>query len=57
MERAMDWSGNEPKLAEILADPIVHAVMEADGFDRRRLCEILLKAAQATTLPSVRRAT
>jgi len=46
----MDWYSGEPMLTEMLADPIVHAIMESDGFDRRQVCEILLSAAQANAL-------
>lgn len=40
------WS-TEPALTEMLADPIIHALMKADGFGRRDVCEILLKAVQS----------
>ena len=41
----MNWRGREPRLAEILADPIVQAVMAADGVDPQQLLSILRKTA------------
>lgn len=49
-ETSMDWYSGEPMLTEMFADPIVHAIMKSDGFDRRQVCAILLSAAQANTL-------
>lgn len=46
-ENSTDLWSTEPALTEILADPIVHALMKADGFGRRDLCEILLQAVQS----------
>jgi hypothetical protein len=43
----MDRFAGEPTLDEMLSDPLVRTVMRADGIDRRGLCEILVKAAQA----------
>ena len=37
----MNWCHREPTLDEILSEPIIRAVMEADGVDRtssRRCC-------------------
>ncbi len=31
----------EPDLADVLRDPIVHALMRADGGDPRSICEAL----------------
>ncbi|MGO8868211.1 MAG: hypothetical protein ACLQME_17095 [Alphaproteobacteria bacterium] len=45
----MDWSG-EPKLAEALCDPVVQAVMEADGVDARELGATLSRAARRVRL-------
>ena len=33
----MNCWGREPRLAEMLADPIVEAIMTADGVDPRQL--------------------
>ena len=41
----MNWSG-EPKLAEALCDPVVQAVMEADGVDARELGVTLSRVAR-----------
>ena len=41
----MNWRGSEPRLAEILADPIVQAIMAADGVDPQRLLASLRKMA------------
>ena len=41
----MNWRGREPGLADMLADPIVQAVMAADGVDPRRLLASLRKTA------------
>jgi len=49
-ERSMDWYSSEPTLTEMLADPIVHAIMESDGFDRGQVRKILLNASRATDL-------
>jgi hypothetical protein len=34
----------EPALDEVLSDPIIHALMKADGTDVSQTCDILLKA-------------
>ena len=41
----MEWFQGEPKLDDMLSDPLLHRLMKADGIDMRRLCEILIKAA------------
>ena len=43
----MEWFQGEPKLDDMLSDPLLHRLMKADGIDMRRLCEILIKAASA----------
>jgi len=45
----MLWIG-EPKLEDVLSDPIVHAVMARDGVDQAALRLLL---AQATRLPAL----
>ena len=45
----MNWSG-EPKLADALCDPVVQAVMEADGVDARALGVTLSRAARRVRL-------
>jgi hypothetical protein len=39
-------AGQEPRLAEVLADPLVHLVMRRDGVSRAEL-EAVIAAAQA----------
>jgi hypothetical protein len=46
----MRFSG-EPELRDILSDPIVEALMRADGWDRRAVCAELLSAKAATAQP------
>lgn len=41
----MSWSHCEPTLDEILSDPIVAALMEADAVDPRELDEMLQRVA------------
>ena len=41
----MNWRDREPGLGEILADPIVQAIMAADGVDPQRLLASLRKTA------------
>jgi hypothetical protein len=41
----MSWSHCEPTLEEILSDPIVTAVMEADAVDPRELDAMLSRIA------------
>ena len=45
MEGPMNCWGREPRLAEILADPIVEAIMAADGVDPQQLLVSLGKTA------------
>jgi len=45
MEGPMNCWGREPRLAEMLADPIVEAIMAADGVDPRQLLVSLRKTA------------
>ena len=42
----MRFSG-EPELREILSDPIVEALMRADGWDRNAVCASLRSAKVA----------
>lgn len=44
----MDRYSGEPKLEEMLSDPIIHLIMKADRIDRRRLCKILVQAGAET---------
>jgi hypothetical protein len=41
----MNCWGREPRLAEMLADPIVEAIMTADGVDPRQLLVSLRETA------------
>ena len=34
-------AGQEPSLDEVLADPIIHAVMRRDGVSRETLCRVV----------------
>lgn len=45
----MNWLG-EPKLAEALGDPLVQALMEADGVDARELGMALRQVARRVRL-------
>jgi hypothetical protein len=47
--RPVKWC-REPTLTEILADPIVQAIMAADGVDPKKLSETLCE----TTVKAVR---
>ena len=42
----MNWCHREPTLNEILSDPVVRAVMEADGVNRHELEVMLRRVAQ-----------
>jgi hypothetical protein len=42
----------EPALDEMLSDPIIRALMKADGTDVSQTCDILLRARRATTTAS-----
>jgi hypothetical protein len=42
----MIWSRCEPSLEDMLSDPIVQAVMRADGVDRRALDDLLSEIAR-----------
>ena len=44
-ESLMQWLDRELALEEMLADPIVQAVMAADGVDAQQIRESLYKAA------------
>jgi len=37
----------EPRLSEVLNDPVVHAVMARDGVTREDLCSIIRNARQS----------
>jgi len=40
------WWRREPSISEILAEPIVRAVMQADGVEPEELAAILYRARQ-----------
>ena len=46
----MNWCHREPTLEEILSEPIIRAVMEADGVDRQEL-EAMLRQAGRNSRP------
>jgi hypothetical protein len=51
----MDWLTSEPGLKEMLSDPVVVAMMKADGVDRRALEAALREVARRlvpTQLPT-----
>jgi hypothetical protein len=50
----MNWTG-EPKLADALRDPVVQALMEADGIDAEALGAVLSGAARRVKLRLMRR--
>jgi hypothetical protein len=41
------WFGREPSVGDLLAEPIVQALMQADGVDPEALAEILRRARLA----------
>jgi hypothetical protein len=43
----IDWDRRDPTIAEMLADPIVQAVMEADRIDSNRLGSELKSLARS----------
>ena len=43
----MIWWRCEPKLKDMLSDPIVQAVMAADGVEQRQLDDLLTQVARA----------
>ena len=47
----MQWAG-EPKLEEVLSDPIVRAVMDRDGVDQEGLRGLLRNATRLLALRS-----
>jgi hypothetical protein len=49
------WYPREPTLSEILSDPIVTALMEADGVDRGELEAMLREVTAATRTAPERR--
>ena len=49
----MNCWGGEPRLAEILTDPIVKAIMAADGVDLQQLLVSLLLAGLRKTMLKV----
>ena len=50
MAEPVRWSGYEPTLSEMLADPIVQALMQADGVEASEL-EATLRSAAASRAP------
>jgi hypothetical protein len=46
----MQWAG-EPKLEEVLSDPIIRAVMERDRVDQEGLRVLLRNATKLLALP------
>ena len=51
MEGPMNCWGREPRLAEMLTDPIVEAIMAADGVDPQQLLvSLLLVSLRKTAL-------
>ncbi len=53
----MDRYSSEPKLEEMLSDPIIRLMMKADRIDRQGLCKILVRAGTETRpAPEIRAA-
>jgi|tagenome__1003787_1003787.scaffolds.fasta_scaffold12534874_1 hypothetical protein len=52
-DRQITWSGpgTEPRLHEILADPIVHALMRCDGVSGAALESLIAQARRAMRQP------
>ena len=48
----MNWCHREPTLNGILSDPVVRAVMEADGVNRHELEVMMRRVAQRLRIPS-----
>jgi hypothetical protein len=44
------WCSYEPTLSDILSEPIVRALMEADGVDPREL-DVMLRSVAAALVP------
>jgi hypothetical protein len=44
------WSGVEPRLDEVLRDPIVRAMMQCDGVSEREVLVAVAKAARGHEL-------
>jgi hypothetical protein len=53
VEQRMDGYAGEPSLDELLADPTLHLMMEADGCDMAQLAAIIGNAAGAATVSSM----
>jgi len=47
------WLKGEPTLEEVIADPIIHLVLQRSGLSIRGLREVILKAARK--LPDIER--
>jgi hypothetical protein len=43
---------SEPLLDELLADPILHLMMQADGVDGTELCAVIAEAGAKLACPS-----
>ena len=52
----MNWCHREPTLNGILSDPVVRAVMEADGVNRHELEVMLRPTAEEFVMPKSKRA-
>jgi hypothetical protein len=48
----MIWYQIEPTLTNLLADPLIRAVMDADGVDRHELEAVLRQASYRLGVPS-----
>ena len=51
MAEPVRWSANEPTLSEMLADPIVQALMQADGVEASELEATLRSVASSRAQP------
>jgi len=46
MKKSLSWCHREPTLGDILSEPIVEAVMQADGVDPQELKAMLTRIAR-----------
>jgi hypothetical protein len=51
-EAGRSWETTEPRLAEILGDPIIQALMASDGVDPQQLMRSLCEAPSRSPLPA-----
>jgi hypothetical protein len=52
IENPYDSAGTEPDLGELLADPVIHAVMRRDGVTLGDLCAVIRTGRDRLETPS-----